>query len=312
MIGAPYPPSSHEPGPSGGLRGRTTARLALVTAGLGAATLAAATVLVVWTKPGQRADERSRWSVAVPPEMRETIGTWLNTVSVGSIVATLVVVLAIGVIRRRLPLALAAVVLVAGANVTTQILKGVIPRPSYGVGPLGNSLPSGHTTAWTTLGLALLLVAPRPLRPVLVLVASAVATFTGASTVLERWHRPSDVIAAFGVCAIWSGVLLWALLRRRADVPQPLLPGRVGMGGRLALHLGAGILGAILVGVILIVGGLVAHETPTNVIVGAVMLTATGVTGAILAALVGTLADEYDRLGLPRAGRSTSGATDPR
>ena len=86
--------------PASGARERAlhACRLALVTAALGVATLVAATVLVVWTKPGQRADERSRWSVAVPPEMRETIVAWLGTVSVGSIVAVLLVVLAIGAI----------------------------------------------------------------------------------------------------------------------------------------------------------------------------------------------------------------------
>lgn len=289
--GAPHPSHSLPRA-----RELSASRLALVTAALGVATLAAATVLVVWTKPGQRADERSRWSVAVPPEMRETISAWLGTVSVGSIVAVLLLVLLVGVLRRSLGLALGAVALVGGANVTTQLLKELIPRPAYGVGPLGNSLPSGHTTAWTSLGLALLLVAPRPLRPLLVLVASAVATFTGASTVLERWHRPSDVIAAFGVCAIWAGATLWVLLRRRERTARGREVGRARMWRRLALHLGAGILGAVLVGVLLIVGGLVAHETPSNVVVGAVMLTATGVTGAILAALVGTLADEYDLL----------------
>ena len=229
--------------PASGARERAlhACRLALVTAALGVATLVAATVLVVWTKPGQRADERSRWSVAVPPEMRETIVAWLGTVSVGSIVAVLLVVLAIGLVRRRLGLAVAAVVLVGGANVTTQLLKELIPRPAYGVGPLGNSLPSGHTTAWTSLGLALLMVSPRPLRPLLVLLASAVATFTGASTVLERWHRPSDVIAAFGVCAIWAGVLLWVLLRRRVRTVDD--SGPYGALGRVAVlhgHVGHG------------------------------------------------------------------------
>lgn len=296
MTGAPHHTAR------GGPRGRDllAPRLALITIGLGVATLTAATVLVVWTKPGQRADERSRWSVAVPPEMRETIGAWLGTVSIGSIVAVLLLVLAVGLLRRSLGLALAAVVLVAGANVTTQLLKELIPRPSYGVGPIGNSLPSGHTTAWTSLGLAVLLVAPRRLRPLLVLLASAVATFTGASTVLERWHRPSDVIAAFGVCAVWAGAVLWVLLHRRSREAGGVVADRAGMWRRLALHLGAGTVGAVIVGVLLIVGGLVAHETPSNVIVGAVMLTVTGVTGAILAALVGTLADEYDLLGAAR------------
>ncbi len=267
--------------------------------GLGGLAVAGLTSLVVWTHLGQRADERSRWSVAVPFEVRDLLVAWLDTVSVVSIALALLVIAGVALLRRRPVAALGALILVAGANVTTQVLKELIPRPAYGVGPAMNSLPSGHTTVMTSLVLALLLVVPRGLRPLLVCLTSAVATFTGAATILERWHRPSDVIAAFGVCAVWAGLVLgFVALRRRGDPataarpPAAVRPPR--LAARAAVHAAAGMVGAVAIGALLVVGGLVAHGEASNVLVGGVMLTATGLTGALLAALTGLAADALD------------------
>lgn len=288
--------------PRGSRRGGAPVALSVLLAVLGALAVAGTTVLVVWTHLGQRADERSRWSIAVPREMRRFITAWLDTVSIEFIVLALAVAVLLALIRRRLGAALAALALVAGANITTQVLKDVIPRPEYGVGPAMNSLPSGHTTVLTSIALALVIVAPRALRPLLVLATTTVATFTGAATILERWHRPSDVIAAFGVCALWAGPALGALAvreihsRRAAGAP----PGP-GVGRRFAVHLCAGVVGAVLVGAVLVVGGLVSQGAPLDVAVGGVMLTATGLTGALLAALVGTISDAVEPATAPAA-----------
>lgn len=282
---------------------RVALSLSTVLVSLGVLAVAGLTMLVVWTHLGQRADERSRWSVAVPDQLRELIVAWLDLVDVGFIVVVLAVVVTVALLLRRFGAALGALVAVAGANITTQVLKDLIPRPEYGVGPAINSLPSGHTTVMTSLALAVLVVAPRPLRPLLVLVTSAVATFTGAATILERWHRPSDVIAAFGVCGVWFGLVLGA--RALAAGRSAAAPDAAGSPARLGLrtlaHLLAGVLGALAIGVLLVVGGLVAHGAPSNVLVGAVMLTATGLTGALLAALVGAAADAIDSARTDRA-----------
>lgn len=299
---------------------------------LGGLTVAGLTMLVVWTHVGQRADERSLWSVAVAGRLRSYVTAWLDVVSVQFIVSALGLAVILALARGRPGAALRAIALVAGANITTQVLKAAIPRPEYGVGPAMNSLPSGHTTVMTSLVLALLIAAGRPLRPVLVLLTSAVATFTGAATVIERWHRPSDVIAAFGVCAAWAGiVLLLGLIpgrrawggfggrdpARGADGRRHSRTGRPGpqsaqsprprSGARIVGYTAAGLLGAAGVGVLLVVGGLVAHGEPSNVLVGAVMLTATGLTGVLLAVLVATTLDALDDLAAHRAARADSG-----
>ncbi|GAB97346.1 membrane-associated phospholipid phosphatase [Kineosphaera limosa] len=295
-------------------RERAVAVLSTLLIVLGGLTVAGLTMLVVWTHLGQRADERSLWSIAVPAQFRAFIHAWLDVVSLEFIALAVGVSVLLALLRRRPRAALAALVVVAGANITTQILKAAIPRPEYGVGNAMNSLPSGHTTVMASLALALLFTAGRPLRPLLVVFVSAAATFTGAATVIERWHRPSDVIAALGVCAAWAGVagLLGLLPRGRARgagggpagmssarvTGDRMSSGRVAKrrGIRVGTYLLCGVLGAVGVGALLIVGGLVAHGEPSNVIVGGVMLTATGLTGALLAALVGMTLDAQDAL----------------
>lgn len=281
--------------PVRGGRRRAVGGIAPALVVLGAACIAVTVVVVVWTHLGQRADERSRWSIAVPEALQETNLSWLDLVSIKGIALGIVVVAVLALLRRRPRVALAAAALVAGANVTTQILKAAIPRPYYGIGA-DNSLPSGHTTVLVSLALGLILALPRPLRTPCVLLTSAIGTFTGAAVVAERWHRPSDVVAAFGVCGLWAGIalLLAGPVLHRGDV-----------GRRFALHLVAGLVGAAAVGAFLLTGGLVAHGEASNVLVGGVMLSVLGVACAVLAALVAAGADARDEL--PASRRSPSG-----
>src|SRR5262245_53800539 len=58
------------------------------------------------------------------------VNTVLNTLSVLSLAVATVVVGFIALIRRRFAVAVVAVLLIVGANVTTQVLKLVVTRPS--------------------------------------------------------------------------------------------------------------------------------------------------------------------------------------
>lgn len=280
-------PARRGRGPATWGRGVVT-RIATGLAVAGPLLVAGITVAVVWTHLGQRADERSAWSIIVPREMSDVLQAWLALVSVPTILLVLAGCVLVALARRLPSRALGVIVLVAGANVSTQVLKVLIPRPSYGVGHDGNSLPSGHTTVMLSLGLAVIAVAPRPLRPLAVFLTAAAGTLTGASTVLERWHRPSDVIAAYGVCAFWAGVALlvtaWA---QRGDLAAPDPRRR----RRFAMFVGAGVLGAVAVGVVLVAGGLVAHGKASNVIVGGVTLTAAGLGSALVSAVAASGVD---------------------
>ena len=78
----------------------------------------------------------------------------------------LAAVCAIGLGFGRRREVLAAVVVVSGANVTTQVLKVVLEHTrwkafEHGLTmPWSTSFPSGHTTAAASIAVALLLVVP--------------------------------------------------------------------------------------------------------------------------------------------------------
>ncbi|HET8601942.1 MAG TPA: phosphatase PAP2 family protein [Segeticoccus sp.] len=204
-------------------RARTTREVWLTAAALVVGGVVAVVVLVhvaVGTARGQRWDEAARYAVSGPPATVHTLVEAMSMVSIGTVGAVLLVCGLVALVQRRIALALTALALVAGANVTTQVLKYmVIHRPDLlGLG-IQNSLPSGHTTAVLSLAMAAVLVAPARLRGLVTLGAALAATLVGAGTVIARWHRPSDVLAATAVCAVWGGFallvpLVWERLRR--------------------------------------------------------------------------------------------------
>lgn len=123
-------------------------------------------------------------------------------------------------LRRRRPFdALAVVVLVAGANLTTQAIKTVLSEHriqpvfvNHEMLPAG-IFPSGHATGAASIALAFLLVTPRSWRAPVVALALAFVLAVDVSVLILAWHYPSDVIAATLVACGWG---LVALAVRRA------------------------------------------------------------------------------------------------
>jgi membrane-associated phospholipid phosphatase len=120
--------------------------------------------------------------------------------------------------------ALVAVAVVAGANLTTQLLKTTLEHArhrafEHGIElPWPNSFPSGHTTAAASLGVALLLVAPPAHRLAAALAAIAYTAVVGFSVVILGWHYPSDVLGGLLVVGAWGfGALAWLRLRTDRD-----------------------------------------------------------------------------------------------
>jgi membrane-associated phospholipid phosphatase len=107
--------------------------------------------------------------------------------------------------RRRA--ALAAGVLLVGANLTTELLKPLLavqrpyPADHYMVPA---AWPSGHTTAVVSLLLAVVIVLPARLRPPAVLLGGAFALVALGSIVLLGWHYPSDVLGGVLVATAWA------------------------------------------------------------------------------------------------------------
>ncbi|MGQ5263269.1 phosphatase PAP2 family protein [Micromonospora sp. ZYX-F-536] len=149
----------------------------------------------------------------------------LNAMSVVSLLAATAMIGFIALIRGRIALAITATLLIAGANVSTQLLKYGLSRPDYGLDPeraaVGNSLPSGHTTVAAAVAVALVLVLPRKVRAVGAFLAAAYAAAAGVATLSAGWHRPSDAVAAYLVVGVWAalaGLVLLITQREQAEV----------------------------------------------------------------------------------------------
>lgn len=214
----PAPAPAPAPGRVAPARGLVALAATMVV--LGGASVAALYVLFVRTRTGQRFDQAALLRIDTNPERTRDIVGVLSDLTIGVILAVLAVCMVVSLLRGRLAYAIAAAVLVAGANVTTQLLKhGLLTRPDLGYST-NNSLPSGHTTVAVSLALALLLVAPRLSRGLLVLVGSVAATVVGVGVVVTGWHRPSDVLASVGVCLAWAGLVSLWLLLRGSDTPS--------------------------------------------------------------------------------------------
>jgi membrane-associated phospholipid phosphatase len=139
------------------------------------------------------------------------------------LLAMLAVACAIALARRRPLDAVAAVTVVAGANVTTQILKVLLAHPRFqpvlGADQLGPvAFPSGHATAAASIAIAFLFVVPRHLRPLTAVLGCGVVAAVGLSVTILAWHYPSDVLGGILVAAGWGFAVLAAL---RASEREP-------------------------------------------------------------------------------------------
>jgi len=124
----------------------------------------------------------------------------------------------IAMVRRRAWLAIQALLVVVGANATTQLVKDWYNRPRLLTGWTGqNSLPSGHTTVVAAASVALLLTVPRRWRVVVAVIGAVWTVLTGLSTLVGRWHRPADVVAALLVACSWGAIACLVGSRRSLD-----------------------------------------------------------------------------------------------
>jgi membrane-associated phospholipid phosphatase len=138
--------------------------------------------------------------------------------------AMLVLVCLMALRWRRPWGAVAALVLVAGANLTTQVLKVVLAHPRYQAIPgyqqiWSTSFPSGHSTAAMSMALAFLLIVPRSWRPATMLVGACAVVAVGCSVVILHRHHPSDVIGGLLIATGWFFAVVAGL--RIAELRSP-------------------------------------------------------------------------------------------
>ena len=202
--------------------------MALLFLGL---SLYGAFVFFIYTTTGQQVDEQAYTEYA--HQFKSYRGPTLTALdSLPAVVGVIAVLGLVAVLiwkHRFLP-SLIGVLAAAAAVTSTYLLKHyLIVKPDLGVQEaLSNSAPSGHTTFAAAAGAALFLAAPRFLRPTVALCAALATCLTGASTIINGWHRPADVVTAILVTAIWTvvgmGVLRYV---RPADFAVPARGGLV-------------------------------------------------------------------------------------
>ncbi|YAL82676.1 phosphatase PAP2 family protein [Dermacoccaceae bacterium W4C1] len=244
--------------------------------------LVAVVAVFLRTTDGLVLDEDLMKSVGSSATAAMKVTDWLTYVSVALVAFSLLVCVVVALLRRRVMLAVGAAVSIAGANVSTRVLKfDVLER----IDERANTLPSGHTTVAVSLGLAAVMVAPAVWRWLVVPIAGFVGTFVAAGTVVGQWHRPGDVLAAIAVCAVWASIgLALAGLDRRGD--RAVTPGR-------ALRPWLALLGSALVGMCFVGWGLRPADHDVELIKALLALGPIGVGVTIAVAWTAALAERH-------------------
>jgi membrane-associated phospholipid phosphatase len=213
---------------------------------LAAAGVAAIYRVFVRTTTGQVVDTAAlRGADVRHPQIVEVLNKTLNGTTGASLILVCIAVAAIGLMRKRLDLAVGAAFLVIAANGSAQLLKTHLSRPELDHYPMPNSFPSGHTTAAASVAFALIQVLPHAIRGLVTLIGASYVAIIAVATVWAAWHRPSDTVAGLLVVIAWGGLVCTVLRAKRYRRPGPLA--RVNRTAKLPL---------ILVGTITGVAGL--------------------------------------------------------
>jgi len=149
---------------------------------------------------------------------------FVNLGDLAALLVLLAVACAIGLRYGRRREVLAAIVVVVGANLTTQLLKTTLEHArnkavEHGIElPWPDSFPSGHTTAAAAIAVALLLVVPAAHRLAAAVVGIGITAAVGFSVVVLGWHYPSDVLGGLLVVGAWGfAALAWLRIRAGRD-----------------------------------------------------------------------------------------------
>lgn len=218
---------------------------------VGVVVLVATYLLAVWTRTGQAVENAAlRGADQVGAQEEASATDALSAITLGSLVVAVVILAAIGLLRRRPDLAVAAVGVVGVGQVITQGLKRfILPRPELveaSANYTSNSFPSGHTTIAMTVLFALFLVVPYRWRGVAMFFVLPWAVGIGAYTITAKWHRLSDTIGAVAIALICACIASW-WLASRGDVHRYTGPSRPGRAF-LVVVIGAVSAGAVVIG----------------------------------------------------------------
>ena len=206
------------------VRPRISSRVLCVVFALMMAAMAAGVWwLGVCTEDGQAYDDMV-WS-----HLAERLPDWLDPVvgvfTVSLVVQVISAVLAVGavivaIVRKRWWL-LGQSAVFAVLCFASSLLKEQLPRPFiiHVEAPEANSAPSGHTILAAAAGIALLCVVPRAWRALTGVIGAVFALLVGASVVVGKWHRPTDVVMA--LCIAGAMAMLTLAFTRTSGMDEP-------------------------------------------------------------------------------------------
>ena len=112
-------------------------------------------------------------------------------------------------------------------SLSAELLKAVLPRPSYGteIAILASkdydTYPSGHATIATGFVLALVMVNNNRWRPLVALLGLLWSSAVATGVVAAGWHRPSDAIGGIALATAWLSLSAAFLSRERGLAAEP-------------------------------------------------------------------------------------------
>ena len=207
------------------LASRTRRVVGLAMGGL--VVLVGAYVVLVLTRIGQAIGDSAYLSrLGEGRFLREFEKAFPTLVDVRVVVLVGVALLVIGALRRRFLLGLAMSLGYAGAMLSAEVLKRILPRPDLapafesllGAKDAMNSFPSGHTTMATATSLGVMMLVSVRARPWVAIGGMAFTTAMATSVVSAGWHRPSDAIGGVGLALCWMGCATAWIMHRRASI----------------------------------------------------------------------------------------------
>ncbi|WP_395308817.1 phosphatase PAP2 family protein [Mycobacterium sp. AMU20-3851] len=200
--------------------------------GVGFLVLVASYVGLVLTPGGQALENAAlRGADQVGMQRRAESDAALAVITVTTLTIACALIAVVGLLRRSVPLAAAALgTVVIGLLVVETLKRVVLPRPAL-VETVGgyteNSFPSGHTAIALGVLAAALMLATWRTRGVVMFVVASWAVAIAGYTITSKWHRLSDTLGSAGIVLVVASLAaLW--LHRQGLIRH------VGAGGHRA------------------------------------------------------------------------------
>ena len=208
---------------------------------LGGFSLVALYVVFVRTPIGQRWDDRALLGgEVIGLAQRRFLTLLLHEIRISTIALAIILLLVIGLLRRRLGTALLAVAAFGSSIVAAEILKLTLPRNdltpelnAYVDNGNIDTYPSGHATIAMGFALALIMVSsPRARLPVAAF-AMAWASGVSVAALAAGWHRPSDLAGGMALAVLFVAAAAALATRHlgRIEAPVPTMRWLAPIGG---------------------------------------------------------------------------------